>query len=42
MDISRATFGRIIDSARHKVAEAILQGKALRIESQEIETGGIL
>ena len=32
MNISRATFGRIIDAARHKVAEAILQSKALRIE----------
>ncbi len=42
MDISRATFGRIIDSARHKVAEAILQGKALRIETQENRTGGNL
>ncbi len=32
MKISRATFGRILDQARHKVAEAILKGKALRIE----------
>ena len=32
MKISRATFGRIIDQARHKVAEALLKGKALRIE----------
>jgi predicted DNA-binding protein (UPF0251 family) len=33
MNISRATFGRILDQARQKVAEAILGGKALKIES---------
>ena len=33
MNISRATFGRILDQARHKVAEAILGGKALKIEA---------
>ncbi len=32
MNISRQTFGRIISSARAKVAEAIIHGKALRIE----------
>jgi predicted DNA-binding protein (UPF0251 family) len=32
MRISRATFGRILREARRKVASAILQGKALRIE----------
>ena len=31
MRISRQTFGNIIESARKKVAEAILCGKALRI-----------
>ena len=31
MGISRQTFGRIIESARHKTANAILNGKALRI-----------
>jgi len=31
MDISRQTFGRIIASARKKTANAILNGKALRI-----------
>jgi uncharacterized protein len=35
MDISRATFGRVLDRARHKVAEAILEGKALKIEKQQ-------
>jgi predicted DNA-binding protein (UPF0251 family) len=33
MKISRATFGRILDEARHKVAEAIMKGKALKIET---------
>jgi len=32
MNISRATFGRIIESARKKVADALINGKAIRIE----------
>ncbi|MEI8062940.1 MAG: DUF134 domain-containing protein [Verrucomicrobiota bacterium] len=32
MKISRATFARIIEAARRKVAEALIHGKALRIE----------
>jgi uncharacterized protein len=32
MNISRATFGRIVESARRKVADALINGKALRIE----------
>lgn len=39
MKISRATFGRIIDQARRKVAEALLKGKALRIETNIKEKG---
>ncbi|MDP3017791.1 MAG: DUF134 domain-containing protein [Deltaproteobacteria bacterium] len=39
MKISRATFGRIIGQARHKVAEALLKGKALRIETNIKEKG---
>ncbi len=31
MDISRQTFGRIIDSARRKTAEALIHGKRLKI-----------
>ncbi len=31
MKISRATFGRIISKARQKVADGILNGKALKI-----------
>jgi predicted DNA-binding protein (UPF0251 family) len=37
MDVSRATFGRIVASARKKVAEALVEGKALRIEGGAIE-----
>jgi predicted DNA-binding protein (UPF0251 family) len=32
MDVSRQTFGNILNSAHRKVAEAIVQGKAVRIE----------
>lgn len=32
MGVSRQTFGRIIQAARQKVARALLDGKALRIE----------
>ena len=32
MGISRQTFGNIIDSAHRKVADAILNGKSIRIE----------
>ncbi len=32
MNVSRPTFGRIIDSAHRKVAEALVKSKALRIE----------
>jgi uncharacterized protein len=35
MNVSRATFGRILKEARHKVAEALTQGKALKIETNE-------
>ncbi|SYZ74813.1 conserved hypothetical protein [Candidatus Zixiibacteriota bacterium] len=37
MKISRPTFGRIIDSAHRKVAEALLDGKALRIDGGNVE-----
>jgi uncharacterized protein len=33
MDVSRATFGRILNSARRKLADAVINGKALKIES---------
>ena len=37
MDVSRQTFGRILESARRKVAEALVEGKALRIEGGNFE-----
>ena len=36
MKVSRATFGRIVNGARHKVAEALIRGKALKIETNDI------
>ena len=38
MNVSRQTFGRIIESAHRKVAEALVKGKALRIEGGDFET----
>jgi predicted DNA-binding protein (UPF0251 family) len=35
MKISRATFGRIVNEARRKVASALVQGKALKIETNK-------
>lgn len=32
MNVSRPTFGRILESARRKVADALINGKCLRIE----------
>ncbi len=31
MNISRATFGRIVKKARRKIAESIIKGKAIKI-----------
>jgi len=36
MNVSRQTFGRIVSSARNKVAQALVQGMSLRIEGGEI------
>ena len=36
MQISRATFHRIINSARHKLAEALVKGKAIRLDNSNI------
>ncbi|MBK9376588.1 MAG: DUF134 domain-containing protein [Holophagales bacterium] len=38
MGVSRATFGRIVADARHRVAEALVQGKLLRIEGGTVST----
>jgi predicted DNA-binding protein (UPF0251 family) len=40
MNISRATFGRILVGARHKTSGAIIHGKALKIESNTQQNGG--
>ena len=37
MSISRTTFSRILDSARQKIAGALLNGKAIRIEGGNFE-----
>ena len=37
MKISRQTFGRILSAAHKKVAECLLKGKALKIETQKKE-----
>jgi predicted DNA-binding protein (UPF0251 family) len=38
MGVSRATFARIAASARRKVADALIHGKALRIDGGPVET----
>ncbi len=37
MNVSRQTFGRIVESARRKVAQVLSEGLALRIEGGEVE-----
>jgi len=37
MKISRATFGRIVEVARKKVADGILNGKAIRINQNNVK-----
>ena len=37
MNVSRQTFGRIIESGHKKVADALVKGKALKIEGGEFE-----
>lgn len=40
MKVSRSTFSRIIDSAHRKIADAIVHGKALRIEGGPVQVMG--
>jgi hypothetical protein len=40
MKVSRPTFGRIIDSAHRKIADALVHGKALRIEGGPVQMEG--
>jgi predicted DNA-binding protein (UPF0251 family) len=37
MNVSRATFQRILESARRKLADALLNGKAIRIQGGRFE-----
>ena len=37
MNVSRTTFGRVLASARQAVADALLNGKAIRIEGGNFE-----
>jgi uncharacterized protein len=37
MEVSRQTFGRIVESAHRKIAEALVHAKALEIKGGEIE-----
>jgi len=39
MKVSRPTFSRIIDAAHRKVADALVHGKALRIEGGPVHMG---
>lgn len=34
MGVSQPTFARILDRANKKIAEALIKGKAIRLESQ--------
>jgi predicted DNA-binding protein (UPF0251 family) len=40
MNVSRQTFGRIIEAAHKKVADALVHGKALSIEGGPVEVAG--
>lgn len=40
MKISRPTFARIVEAARRKVADALIHGKALRLEGGTVEMKG--
>jgi uncharacterized protein len=37
MGVSRQTFGRIVEAARKKVAQALVEGLALRIEGGNVK-----
>jgi len=41
MGISRQTFGRIIDSAHRKIADVLIQGKALKIAGGKVRIGNM-
>lgn len=39
MDISRSAFARTLESARRKVADALIHGKSLRLEGGPVQPG---
>ena len=39
MNISRQTFGRILETARKKIADVLIHGKALKIEGGDVHIG---
>ena len=41
MNVSRPTFGRIVEAARRKVAEVLVRGHALRIDGGTVEMPGV-
>jgi len=41
MEISRQTFGRIIELAHRKISDALVNGKALKIEGGEVKMAGM-
>jgi uncharacterized paraquat-inducible protein A len=38
MNVSRQTFGRIVEAAHRKVADVLVHGKTLRIEGGPVST----
>ncbi len=40
MKVSRSTFSRIIESSHHKIADALVHGKALRITGGQVTADG--
>ncbi|MBE0556415.1 MAG: DUF134 domain-containing protein [Proteobacteria bacterium] len=40
MSVSRQTFGRIVEAAHRKIADVIVNGKALRIEGGPVSLAG--
>jgi predicted DNA-binding protein (UPF0251 family) len=41
MKVSRQTFGRIIESAHRKVADALIHGKSLKLKGGDVEMAGM-
>ncbi len=37
MNVSRATFGRIVAQGRYKIASALVHGKAIQVQGGEVE-----